>query len=122
MPNIWEVYYEQNPSSIVVHNLFKKGREDFNDDVLPGLPNASTTDETIEAVRKMILDNSRVTIREVAHDVDIFFDKCKQFLRMFKAWNTLTTLNDEPDLPKKVLIVCESWVYGYGIETKAQSS
>ena len=34
----------------------------------------------------------------------------------------LTTFNDEPDLHKKVIAGDESWVYGYDIETKAQSS
>ena len=34
----------------------------------------------------------------------------------------LTTLNDDPDLLKKVITGDQSWVYGYDIETKAQSS
>ena len=33
----------------------------------------------------------------------------------------LTTFNDEPDLLKKVITGDESLVYGYDIETKAQS-
>ena len=33
----------------------------------------------------------------------------------------LTTFNDNPDLLKKVITGDESWVYGYDIETKAQS-
>ena len=54
-------------------NRFKKGREDVNDDGLPGCPRTSTTDENIEAVKKIILDNRRITIREVADDVGISF-------------------------------------------------
>ena len=34
----------------------------------------------------------------------------------------LTTFNDVLDLLKKVISFDESWVYGYGIKTKAQSS
>ena len=34
----------------------------------------------------------------------------------------LTTFNDERDLLKKVITGNESWVYGYDIETKFQSS
>ena len=56
------------------YNRFTKGREDVNDDVRPGRPNTSTTDENIEAVKKIILVNRRVTIREVADDVGISFD------------------------------------------------
>ena len=34
----------------------------------------------------------------------------------------LTTFNNDPDLIKKIITVDESWLYGYDIETKAQSS
>ena len=34
----------------------------------------------------------------------------------------LTAYNDGPDLHKKVKTGTESWVYGYDIETKVQSS
>ena len=33
----------------------------------------STTGENIEAVKKMILDNWRITIREIADDVGLLF-------------------------------------------------
>ena len=54
------------------YNRFKKGREDVNDDTLPGRPSQSTTDENIEAVKKMILDNRR-EVKVVAGDVGISF-------------------------------------------------
>ena len=41
------------------YNRFKEGREDVNDDARPGRPSTSTTDENIEALKKMILDNRR---------------------------------------------------------------
>ena len=85
------------------YNRFKAGREDGNDDAHPDRPSMSTIDESIEAVKKMILDNRRITIREVADDVGISFvwiivnlllerllmmliyrsAHAKQFLRMF---------------------------------------
>ena len=34
------------------------------------------TDENIAAVKKMILDNRRITIRVIAYDVGISFDSC----------------------------------------------
>ena len=55
------------------YNRFKEGREDVNDDVRPGRPSMSTTDGNIEAVKKMILNNRRITIREVAVDVVTVF-------------------------------------------------
>ena len=36
-----------------------------------------TTDENIEAVKKMFLDNCRITIMEVADDVGISFGSCQ---------------------------------------------
>ena len=38
-----------------------------------GYPKTSTTHENIEAVKKMILDNTRLIIREVVDDVGISF-------------------------------------------------
>ena len=39
------------------YNRIKECREDVNDDTRPGRPSMSTTDENIEALKKMILDN-----------------------------------------------------------------
>ena len=60
----------------LLHYWFKEDREDVNDNARPGRPSTLTTVENIEAVKKMILDNRRITIREVANDVGIL-------LRMF---------------------------------------
>ena len=38
------------------------------------------------------------------------------------AQEMLTTFNNNPDLLKKDITSDESWVYGYDVETKAQSS
>ena len=43
----------------------------------PGRPSASTTDENFETVKKIILDNRRFTIGEVADDVGISFGSCQ---------------------------------------------
>ena len=50
---------KQNTSSIVWYNWFKEGRADVNDNASPGRPSTSTTDENIEAMKKIILDNHR---------------------------------------------------------------
>ena len=42
-----------------------------------GLLSTSTIDENIEAVKKMILINHRITIREVPDDVAISFSSCQ---------------------------------------------
>ena len=59
------------------YNRFREGLEDVNDDTHPGRPSTLTTYENIEAVKKMILDNRRITIREVADAVYIAFGSCQ---------------------------------------------
>ena len=39
------------------YNRFKEDQEDVNDNARPSRPNTSTTDESIEAVKKIILYN-----------------------------------------------------------------
>ena len=41
------------------YKRFTEGREDVNDDARPDRPSTTTTEENIEAVKKMILDNCR---------------------------------------------------------------
>ena len=59
----WRVYYEQTQ---LRYNQFKESREDVNDDACPS---TSTTVVNIEAVKEIILDSRRISIRKVADDV-----------------------------------------------------
>ena len=45
--------------------------------LVPGRPSTSTTDENIEGMEKMILNNHPNTIIEVADDVGILFGLCQ---------------------------------------------
>ena len=106
------------------YNPFKEGQVDVNDDDHPGRPSTLTSDENIEAVTKMILDNRRITIREIAGDVGISFgssqaiftdvlsmkraaakivSKLLNFEKKQCRMEMLTRFNDEPDLLKKVI-------------------
>ena len=105
------------------------------------IPSTSTTDENIETEKKMILDNCRITIREVADDVGISIGLCKAILadafgmkraaakiipkflnfeqikrRMYIAQEMLTMFNNDLDLLIKVITGDETWVYSYDIE------
>ena len=46
-------------------------------DARPGRPSTLTTAENIEAMKKMILDNRRATIGELADDVGISLGSCQ---------------------------------------------
>ncbi|UYV64394.1 hypothetical protein LAZ67_3000512 [Cordylochernes scorpioides] len=58
------------------YKMFSEGREDVNDEERAGRPSTSTTDEKINEVEKMILANRRITIREVADDLNISIGSC----------------------------------------------
>ncbi|UYV77694.1 hypothetical protein LAZ67_15001963 [Cordylochernes scorpioides] len=58
------------------YKMFSEGREDVNDEERAGRPSTSTTDEKINEVEKMILANRRITVREVAEDLNISIGSC----------------------------------------------
>ena len=63
------------------YNRFKEGRDAINVAALPGRQRTSTTDKNIETVKKMILNNRRITTREVVDDVGISFGLCQTFFK-----------------------------------------
>ena len=129
------------------YKLFTEYREEVNDDARPGWPSTSTANENTEAVKKIVMENRRVIIREVAEDFGISVGSCHAIFSnilglkhvaakfvskllnfdqrtrcMTIAQEMLDDVNDDPDLLKRVIIGDESWVYGNDVETKAQSS
>ncbi|UYV65187.1 hypothetical protein LAZ67_3003503 [Cordylochernes scorpioides] len=58
------------------YQVFSEGREDVNDEEGAGRPSTSTTDEKINEVEKIILANRRITVREVAEDLNISIGSC----------------------------------------------
>ena len=131
-------YLGPKQSLSVVQNVF---REDVNDEERAGRPSTSTTDENIDEVEKIVLVNRRITVREVAEDLNIsiftldlgiirvaakFVPKLLNFEQIQHRINTaqeiLDSVRDERNLLQRVITGDESWVYGYDVETKAQSS
>ncbi|UYV83458.1 hypothetical protein LAZ67_23001099 [Cordylochernes scorpioides] len=101
----------------------------------------------INEVEKMILANRRITVREVAEDLNISIGSCHSIFindlgmrrvaakfvpkllncdqtqhRMNIANEILDSVRDDPNLLQRVITGEEAWVYGYDVETKAQSS
>ncbi|UYV77691.1 hypothetical protein LAZ67_15001959 [Cordylochernes scorpioides] len=126
---------------------YQEGREDVNDEERAGRPSTSTTDEKIYEVEKMILANRRNTVREVAEDINILIGSyhsifindlgmrrvaakfvpkllnCDQKQhRMNIANEMLDSVRNDPNFLQRVITSDEAWVYGYDVETKAQSS
>ena len=53
------------------YKRFQNGREDVEDDERPGRSSTSTTDENVEKVKEMVMNDRQITIREVADVVGI---------------------------------------------------
>ncbi|UYV71433.1 hypothetical protein LAZ67_8003173 [Cordylochernes scorpioides] len=97
------------------YKMFSEGREDVNDEERAGRPSTSTTDEKINEVEKMILVNRRITVREVAEDLNISIGSCHSIF--------INDLGMRRVAAKfRVITGDKAWVYGYDVETKAQSS
>ena len=56
--------------------MFSEGREDVNDKDHAGRPSTSTTDENIGEVKKIVLANHQITVREVNEDLNISIGSC----------------------------------------------
>ena len=56
--------------------MFSEGREDVNNEERAGRPSTSTTDENIDEVKKIVMVNHRITVREVAEDLNISIGSC----------------------------------------------
>ncbi|XP_011874818.1 PREDICTED: putative uncharacterized protein FLJ37770 [Vollenhovia emeryi] len=129
------------------YKMFSEGREDVNDEERAGRPSTSITDENIDEVKKIVLANRRITVREVAVDLNISIGSCHSIFtndlgmrrvaakfvpklltfdqkqhRINTATELLNSVRDDPNLLQRVITGDESWVYGYDVETKAQSS
>ncbi|UYV67517.1 hypothetical protein LAZ67_5001062 [Cordylochernes scorpioides] len=128
------------------YKMFSEGREDVNDEERAGRPSTSTTDEKINEVEKIILANRRITVREVAEDLNISIGSCHSiFINdlgmrrvaakfvpkllncdqkqhcMNIANEMLDSVRNDPNLLQRVITGDEAWAYGYDVETKAQS-
>ncbi|UYV61504.1 hypothetical protein LAZ67_1005082 [Cordylochernes scorpioides] len=129
------------------YKMFSEGREDVNDEERAGRPSTSTTDKKVNEVEKMILANRRITVREVDEDLNISIGSCHSIFindlgmrrvaakfvpkllncdqkqhRMNIANEMLDSVRGDPNLLQRVITGDEAWVYGYDVETKAQSS
>ncbi|UYV78161.1 hypothetical protein LAZ67_16000324 [Cordylochernes scorpioides] len=130
----------------VVQNVLRRPRRCYEEE-LAERPSTSTTDEKINEVEKMILANRRITVREVVEDLNISIGSCHSIFindlgmrrvaakfvpkllncdqkqhRMNIANEMLDSVRDDKNLLQRVITGDEAWVYGYDVETKAQSS
>ncbi|UYV74413.1 hypothetical protein LAZ67_11003474 [Cordylochernes scorpioides] len=104
------------------YEMFSEGREDVNDEERAGRPSTSTTDEKINEVEKMILANHLGMRRVAAKFVPKLLNCDQKQHRMNIGNEMLDSVRNDPNLLQRVITGDEAWVYGYDVETKAQSS
>ena len=125
---------------------FKEGRTSVDDDPRSGRPSTSKTDDNVAKVREVIRSNRRLTVREVAEEVSISKTVCHEILnenlgmhriaakfvprllddqkqnRVDVSQELLDRANGDDNFLKNIIAGDETWVYGYDVETKVQSS
>ena len=129
------------------YNRFKDGRTSAESDSRSGRPSTSRNDAVIDQVRALVLEDRRITVRELADEVDISIGSVHSLLRedlalrrvaakfvprlltteqkqlrLEVSQDMLDSVANDPGFMNTIITGDESWVYGYDPETKAQSS
>jgi transposase len=90
---------------------FKEGRESLKDDPHPGRPSTARNEQKVAQVREKIRADRRLTIKEIAEEVNISFGSCQAILTEDLAMRCVATkfvprlLSD--DQKSRRLEVCE---------------
>ena len=129
------------------HSRFKNGRTSLDDDERSGRPSTSTSPEMIHEVERIVLEDRRTTIGEVADRLEISFGSVQSILtsnlgmhrvaakfvpRLLTSDQKQFRIDICQDLQQqccadatflsRLITGDETWVYGYDPETKQQSS
>lgn len=144
------VYGESAPSSATVKRwvrLFQLGRESLEDDPRPGRPNTAVTDENVAKIKKIVLEDRRIKMWQIAEELSIskerIGDILHNYLHMSKVsarWvpKMLTSFDKQRrvetsqeflDLCKdnlteictRIVTVDETWIRQYDPESKQES-
>ena len=126
--------------------MFKDGRESVESDPCSGRPATRRTPENVERVRAIINRDRQLAVQELEADVgtlkttvpkiltqDLDMKHVAKFTTQLLltehqehhaavANDLIQTVTNDPDFLRKVITRDESWVYGYDLKTKDQSS
>jgi len=129
------------------HACFMRGRTSLEDNERSGRPSMSSTPKNVETIRWLVHEDHRRTIKDIAAIVNVSYGTVQTILtcdlNMHRvAANFVPRLLtpeqkehhvaicqelcqhalDDPSFMSRVITGDESWVYGYDLETKQQSS
>lgn len=144
------VYGESSPSYATVKRWareFQCGRESLQDDARSGRPSTSITQENIETVHQLVLNNRRIKVHEIEETTGISYGSIESILhehlhmskvcarwvpkmltaemkesRVTNSYALLTRYNRDPEDFHFRLVTCdETWLYHYDPESKQES-
>ncbi|KAK5650765.1 hypothetical protein RI129_001794 [Pyrocoelia pectoralis] len=135
------VYGDSAPSFTIVKFWtaeFKRGRMSLVDDERSGRPKTATTDDNIANVHKMVLDDRRIKVREIAEVMKMSKERVCHILNQDLGMRKLTldqkrvrmnisnTLlaqfrRKKSEFLRRLITVDETWIHHYTPETKIQS-
>lgn len=129
------------------YERFKSGREAVEDDARPGRPSTSKTDENVDEIRQLLIENRKLTIREIAETTNISFGSVQSILREDLGLRRVTArlvpkelnfvqklhraeiskemvsmVDSDPTVIQRIITGDETWVYEYDTQTRHQSS
>ncbi|XP_029668258.1 protein GVQW3-like [Formica exsecta] len=129
------------------YKAFKEGREVVYDLPPSGRPSTTSTDENIEKIKKIVIENRRLSVREMAHELqmshisvhniltEVLGMRCvaarlvpkelnflQQTHRKMVAEEMVSRASSESTFIKRIITDDETWVYEYDMETSQQSS
>ncbi|CAH1242186.1 SETMAR [Branchiostoma lanceolatum] len=115
---------------------FKRGKESVKDDPRSGRPKTATSENEVEAIHRMIMNDRRVTIRHIEHSLGISYGMSKlsarwvprmltrhqKLNRLEVSRSLLARFQSNPaNFLKRFVTQDETWVHHFDPESKEQS-
>ncbi|PNF36742.1 hypothetical protein B7P43_G11567 [Cryptotermes secundus] len=129
------------------YNRFKDGHTPVDSEPCSDRPSTSRNENVIEQVRTLVMEDRRITVRELANEIGVALDQYIQFFtedlgmrrvstkfvlklltmeqkqrRLEITQDMLDNANSNPNFLNTEITGDELWVYGYDPKTKMQSS
>lgn len=124
------------------YKSFKEGREEVNDLPRSGRPSTSSTEENVDKIKQMVLENRHYSLREIALEMNMSHETARHILvdvlgmrkvaarlvpkdlnflqkvnRLKVAEDMLERVNSDPTFIKRIITGDETWVFEYDMQT-----